>query len=236
MCELKCLKEHSGDFGLMANLEEPLDHGSHNGGIVQTVHLADRSTRRTINVGDDADHRDAVKQCFADPSECVRESWTRDHRENTDAPGRAGRGIGHHACRRLVRDQEIRNRTGLESVPQFVVLSSWNTEDAGHALTQKRSRGRLGTGHLAMNAGSPRGAAQLDTRPCLIANSRHGRHAAPTAPPATSNSRRFNLGDKFGLLPGQECGTAISRRMSCCGGARTAMPRDRLRSQGRDSS
>ena len=73
-----------------------------------------------------------------------------------------------------------------------------------HALAQQRGRCGLGAGHLALDARTSREPAQLHAAGLGVGcrASRRPR-AAPTAPPAASSSRRFNLGDTFGLLPGR---------------------------------
>ncbi len=176
---LKRLEEHPRDLGLVPNLEEPLDDRAHDRSVGKTVHLADRRTRRAIDIGDDPDDRNAIKERLADPGQCVGQPRTRHDRENADLARGTCRRVGHHAGRSLMRDQQIGNRAGLERVPQLVVLGPRNPEDAAHALARQCRRRRLGAGHLALHSGPSRIPAQLDPRLGRSADDRHGRHRGP---------------------------------------------------------
>ena len=109
---LERLEERPGDLRLVANLEEPLDDRADDRRVGKPVHLADRRTGRTIDVGDDADDRDAIEQGLADPGQCVGQPRARHHREDTDLARGPGRGVGHDAGRSLMGDQQIGNARG----------------------------------------------------------------------------------------------------------------------------
>ena len=156
-----------------------------------------------IDVGDEADDRDAVESASPMPVSALVKPGPGTTREDADRAGGPRRGVGHHAGGSLVRDQQVGHALGLEGVPELVVLGAGDAEDAADALAAERRRRRLGTGHLALDAVAPGEAAQLDAAGlCLRSECGHGRGRARTLPPASS-SRRFTLGDTFGFPPGR---------------------------------
>ena len=160
---------------------------------------------RAIDVGDDADDRDAVEEGLADAGQGVGQSRAGHDGEDADRAGGPRRGVGHDAGRSLVGDQQVGNAAGLERVPELVVLGPGNAEDA--AARPGSTAPRPPPGHRSSCPDTP---ARLVNRPSSTpaglrvgSERRDGRGRARTAPPATSSSRRFTLGDTFGFPPGQ---------------------------------
>ena len=179
----------------------------------------------------------AVEQGLADPGQRVGQPRTGDDREDADLAGGTGRRVGHHAGRSLVRDQQVGNRAGLERVPQLVVLGPRNAEDAAHALTRQRRGRRLGAGHLALNAGSPRdtGPARRPPRPGC---------RRPTRPPSRPRPRRRQRAAHAGSTWVTSSGSFPARKRRRHPwphfvprqGLESALPRDRRAITGRGPS
>ncbi len=125
--------DHRRDLRLVLDLVHDLADRPEQGGVGGRVDLEARGAGAAVDVGDDADDRDAVEQRLADPGHGVGQPGAGDHAEDADAARGPRRAVGHDAGRRLVGDEEVVQPRPLHGVPELVVLGPGTPKTQGTA-------------------------------------------------------------------------------------------------------